>query len=547
MRPFSTARVMAVTSALLASLSPAVAEDYPVRDCRDPGVVLPMVPSGFDAIATHATDDLMGPSIFQRNAKTEGGDGFEIEVRTYPSFEAQLADYLACETPFMRVTHAQMSHISDLTEPNPATAMVPIFFYGWSNGADAVISRGHTKVSELSGAQIVTDAARLDLALQLGQDVDTFPSITVSEDPAGSFASNSALDFAIVSAPQAEILTAGGVGTGAEGSVDGAREVLTTTSANRVIGHMLVVRKDFYDANPEITRATVRALLKAEEIFREDAKKQVVDFERASEMVLGDAALEDQMMTLWRGVETVGLAGLVDWGDPASARSFRTLINAGQTAMVAAGLRDAAVALNDPEIDFASLGDDIWDKRRTQTSGFDQDAATAAIQAMSNEDIDDSTIASVTILFEPQQAVFPVSQYQDAFEEALEKSRIYAGAVLSIEAHSSYLGYLRGVLKSGWEPPKQKRELASLRNISTARALSVRDALLETAEQIGYTIDKSQITIDGRGIEDPLGGFCNDLPCPPKTEEEWKASRRVIFRVIGMESEAEVFTPLNEW
>jgi hypothetical protein len=533
---------------MIALVTPAEAQDSPVRDCRaDTEIVVPLVPSGHDALVAHATDDLLGPSIFERFAKTEDGEAIDLSTQTFENYQAQLPAYLACNIPFMRVTHAQMTLLAEETEAQAQTNMVPVFFYGWSNGADAVVARKTDSIQALSGAAIATDPVRLDLALQLSQDVEAPPEIRVIDKPAELFAQDGGLPFAVVSAPVAERLTAGGVGTGAEGSVADARQVLTTTSANRVIGDLLVVRQDYFDANPKAVRGIVRALLKAEELFREDAKKQIVDFERTADMVLGDPAREGNMQRLWSGVETVGLAGQVNWAEPANPRSFRAVVNAGQTAMVNAGLVAAAVPLADPALDYATLGDDIWDKRRVQTDSFNQDAASAAIKAMTNDEIAENTIASVTILFEPNQASFPVEDYQAAFEEALRKSGIYAGAVLSIEAHSSYLGYLKGVIQQDWPVARQKRELASLRNTSTARALAVRDALVQTSEQQGFAIDDSQITINGRGIEDPLGGFCDNLPCPPKTEEEWRESRRVLFRVIGMESEAEVFTPLNDW
>ena len=250
---------------------------------------------------------------------------------------------------------------------------------------------------------------------------------------------------------------------------------------------------------------------------------------------------------MWAGVETVGLKGQVDWATETAARSFRSLVNITQERMVATGLADRAMTLEDPPIDYSTLGGDIWDKRRVETSGFDRDKASKAIKAMSREEIDGNTIASVEILFEPNQASFDSSEYGDAFRQALEKSQVYAGAILSVEAHSSYLGYLRGVLKKNWPAAKQRRELASLRNISTSRAMAVRDALLSSSREIGLAIDESQITINGRGIEDPVTGFCGDLPCPPKTKTEWEQSRRVVFRVIAMEAEEEVFTPLNDW
>lgn len=536
---------MAVAVALGVFAAPVAAQG--VRDCRgDTAIALPVVPSGFDAIAAHATDDLVGPSIFDRFAKTEDDETLSIELRRFDGYSDQLEAYRACETPFMRVTPAMMTTLAyDLADPR--TTMVPVFNYGWSNGGAALVGKADRSVSDLAGKTILTAPEHLDLALQVASEVDPAAAVDIVDAPADLFASGQG-DVVVTDRFAARVLTAGNVGTGAEGSVSGARTILTTASASRVISDILVVRQDYLDANPEAVRGLVRALLKAEELFREDVKKQVVDFELAAEHVLGDGALEDRMRDMWSGVETVGLQGQVDWATPAQSRSFRAQINTGQNRMVAAGLIDSAVAIEDPALDYASLGDDIWDKRRTTTSGFDQDAATAAIESMSNDDIASSTIASVSIHFEPRQFDFPVEQYRAAFEEALDKSMVYGGAVLSVEGHASYLGYVRGVVQDDWSLPKQKLEMQSLDRISTRRAMAVREALVETAGQIGLPIDASQITINGRGIEDPLGGFCRQgLPCPPKTEQEWRDSRRVIFRVIQMESEEEVFTPLVDF
>lgn len=536
-----TSLVLAMTAGM------ASAQTYPVRDCRGgTDVQLPMVPNGHDAIVAHATDDLVGPSIFDRFAQTEDGVAISITPERYENYGDQLADYMACETPFMRVTHAQMNIIAPETEVNDATRMVPVYFYGWSNGAHVVVARNRDRISDLNGSTIAVAPAALDFALQLAAGQDTAPEIIVTDTPSETFAQDADVAFAIVSSADALVLTGGSIGTGAEGSVDGAQEVISTTSASRVQGDLLVVRSDYLENNEDVVRGVVRALLKAEELFREDVKKQVVDFERAADMVIG-TGIEEDMVALWRGVETVGLTGQVSWADANSQRSYRALINQGQALMVELGLLDQARGLLEPTIDFASLGDDLWDKRRVETTSFNQAAATAAVQSMSAEETEGNTIDTVTILFEPNQAVFNTESYRDEFEAALTNAQIYAGAVLSVEAHSSYLAYLRGVMQEDWPAARQKRELASLQNTSTARALAVRDALIKAAAELGIPIDPSQFVINGRGIEDPLGGFCGALPCPPRTEQEWKDSRRVIFRVIAMESEAEVFTPLNEW
>lgn len=535
-------------SAAIVTVTASAAMAAGVRDCRaDNDIVLPVVPSGFDTIVAHATDDLTGPSIFERFAKTEGDEKIDIELKSFDGYEAQIDAYLACETPFMRVTHGMLSQISDQVQDDPRTKAQPIFNFGWSNGGKALVARNASKVADLAGETILAQVEDIDFALQMASEANPSAKVEIVDDASAAFASGDA-GFAVVNSTDAKILTAGNVGTGAEGSVKGAQTMLTTTSASRVISDMLIVRSDYADANPQAVRGLVRALLKAEELFREDAKKQIVDFELAAGIVLGDEGLDDKLQDMWRGVETVGLNGQADWATDTHPRSFRSQVNTGQNRMVAAGMLDQAVALASPAIDYASLGDDIWDKRRTTTSGFNQDAATAAIESMSNEDLSGKTIASVTINFEPKQFTFPVEQYQEAFEQALEKSMLYGGAVLSVEGHAAYLSYVRGVVKDDWTLPKQKLEMQALDRVSTRRAMAVRSALVETAAQMNLPIDESQITINGRGIEDPLGGFCKQgLPCPPQTEDEWKKSRRVVFRVIEMESEAEVFTPLNDW
>lgn len=526
----------------------ATAQTSGVRDCRGGNdVVLPMVTNGHDAIAVHATDDLVGPSIFSRFAKTEDGDTINITTKAYDTYNDQLSDYLSCETPFMRVTHAQMSLMAADTEAQDATKMVPIFFYGWSNGAHTLVGRDADRVAQLNGAKLVVSPEHIDFALQLVRQAQDNPELIVSDTAVEDFRNDPSITFVIANSADALILTGGGVGTGAEGSVNGAQSVISTTSASRVQGDIIVARQDFTENNPEVVNGVVSALLKAEELFREDLKKQTVDFERIADTLLQDG-FEEDILSLWRGVETVGLAGQVDWADDSQSRSYRKLVNETQNTLVEVGLLDRAVALQSPVIDATTLGEDLWDKRRVEASGFDQEAAQSAVRDMSQDEMDGNTISTVTIYFEPNQTTFDVDKYEAAFADALEQTQIYGGAVLSIEAHSSYLGYLRGVLKQDWSVARQKRELTSLKNTSTARALSVRDALIEAAGVFSISVDESQFVINGRGIEDPLGGFCeNALPCPPKTEQEWKDSRRVIFRVIAMESEAEVFTPLNEW
>jgi len=48
----------------------------------------------------------------------------------------------------------------------------------------------------------------------------------------------------------------------------------------------------------------------------------------------------------------------------------------------------------------------------------------------------------------------------------------------------------------------------------------------------------------GHGIAKPRGGVCGEDPCAPKTEKEWRDNMRVEFRIIQVEAESGVFSPL---
>ena len=71
-------------------------------------------------------------------------------------------------------------------------------------------------------------------------------------------------------AVDARLLTSGGnVGTGAEGSVKGARILISTQEAASVIGDYIAVRADYFDANREAIARMVNLFFQAEEAMRQ--------------------------------------------------------------------------------------------------------------------------------------------------------------------------------------------------------------------------------------------------------------------------------------
>ena len=65
-------------------------------------------------------------------------------------------------------------------------------------------------------------------------------------------------------------LTAGGnIGTGAEDSVKGAKPILTTRTASRVIADVYAVRADWFKANRDRVKSMAKTLLEEQKFFRD--------------------------------------------------------------------------------------------------------------------------------------------------------------------------------------------------------------------------------------------------------------------------------------
>ncbi len=87
--------------------------------------------------------------------------------------------------------------------------------------------------------------------------------------PAAALAQND-IDAVFAIIPDAMLLSSGGnVGSGAEGSVRGARILLSTKTANRIIADVYAVRSDYLKANRSKVEAFVRGLLQGQERLEE--------------------------------------------------------------------------------------------------------------------------------------------------------------------------------------------------------------------------------------------------------------------------------------
>lgn len=538
----------------------------------------------FQVQGCHAADTLQVPirtsgadivTLYANGYQLETPEGapFDdagLDVRLVPTNDilAQLETYLACQSPFLRGTQGMLNLLADVTEADPRTEMVAIYQHAWSNGGDSLVVRpGIDGPAGLSGATIVTQAygPHLDymarvladaraLAADRGEDWQP-PDIRYTAElvglfgdtPGRAFLEDESVDAAFVLASDAAVLTAGDVGTGAEGSVDGARTLLSTTSANRVISEIYAVRADYLEANRDQIRDFVRVLFESEEAVREDVVKQVVDWEAVARHLLDDPQAVEEARGLWRNVETTGLQGNADWATDDRPRSFLAVNNEIQSQFVEMGLLSQAYALAMAGWDYGAFGEGLFDQRRTALPGFDDRAAADAVDELRNtDDLDENTLFEFEIRFQPNQTDFPPADYREEFDRVIELASTYGGAVLSVEGHSDPLRYLRRREENA-DARELRRIRQAARNLSLTRAMAVRDALLQAADRQDLSLDESQFVTAGLGILSPKTGLCGDDPCPPQTEAEWRSNMRVVFRVIQLEAEASVFTPINTW
>lgn len=527
--------------------------DRTVRDCRAADTVsVPMITWGADLVTVHAAAS--GGAFEAVDIKA---DLFREDV-----FARQVEAYLRCETPFLRGTIGMIAQVSDIVSADSRTAPQAIYQHSWSNGGDALVAGpGIEKPADLAGKRVALQA--------LGPHVDYLFTVLAGagvapdavdivwtgdlvgfgpDTPAGMLMAGKA-DAAMTIIPDALALTSGGtIGTGSEDSVKDARILLSTKSASRVVADVYVVRPDFLALAPDLVENFVAALIQAEEetsgVMRGSGPAKDALLRAGAGALLDAPDATADVEALWADAETAGAAGnLKFFADEAYARNYVRLSREAQGALLAAGLISSTSMPVVAPLDWAALteGYDLG----PDGPRFDGAAVASAVTRMQAQGaIDDGTLFTFEVNFKPNQTEFPAELYAAQFRKVVDLASTYGGAVISIEGHADPLEYLRAKA-AGQKPLMLRRMVQSARNLSVNRAASVRDGVMEIAAADGMAMDPSQFAVSGIGYAEPRSGLCGDDPCAPKTEAEWLANMRVVFRVVNVEAEASVFVPLN--
>ncbi len=571
----------------------------PVRPVSSTGTLqVPYITWGGDMATFYGNGGLktQANSVFQKQ-------GLNLNLVPGDDFVGQVKDYLSGKSPFLRGTFRMMGMASEVIGSDPRTKGVMILQLTWSAG-DHLVSRDRIKtVSDLKGKTLVLQqggphVGMLDDVLKTANL--TWDDITVRwakdltgtpDSPAELFRSDQTIDACFAITPDMLGLC-GGIGnhgTGAEGTVRGAKVLVSTAELSRSIADVYVCRKDFYDANKALVTKFVAGYLKAtEEVI--DLKKQFEaqgsqTFEsllQTTQDIYGKEVIPvlEEAHGLISDCTFVGYPGnVVFFTEAGNLSGFEAFQNAALELAVSRGYARERMGLFPSGLDYESREFKSYLTKTEIQRGerFRAEAVRNEIEMLSSGDeLDERTILSFTINFEPNQNAFSAVQYGAEFQRVVETAERFGNAVIAIRGHADPTKTLLELVKAGMKKGVLKRSgsrgnyryalqgraldldatqklvelitegsfdgvsdfnpretMQAALNLSRKRAEAVLQSIVQYAQGKGLGIDQSQIQPTGVGIREPF-------IAKPTSMDEARQNMRVEFRVIRVPAEATV-------
>ena len=521
-------------------------------------LALPLITWGGDVATIHA----QAGGAFK-------DEGLDVELFVENNFPKQVEACLSGKTPYLRGTMGMINAAAEVFKAKGVDLTV-VYQLTWSTGGDAMVVRPHIKspldlknrslalqlygphmdyvANVLKSAEVPLSSVRLKWLREL--TLPTYDTAGKVVDPVNAFLEDTSLDATMVISPDAMNLTSGGGGgSGAAGSVKGARILLSTKTATRVIADVYAVRSDYLAKNRGSVEKLVRALMKAQLQLSAmlERKDKTPDYQalltRSADLLLGTPKATPDVEGMLGDCEFAGHAGNVQFfTGQGTTRTLVNLTDEIQTAFAEMGLMRKRVPLLAANWDYGALGSALGIGGAVAAAPrFDPQKVAAKVEKQINVEptswAEAGTLFQIEINFGPNQDTFPKEQYAADYQKALSIAQTYGGSLIVIEGHADPLGVLKA---------RQANESAAVlgqmeqqaKNLSLLRARAVRQSFLDHARSKGVNIDESQFISVGLGIATPKFN-------PPKTKEEWAANRRVLFRIKQVEAELSEFSPLK--
>jgi ABC-type nitrate/sulfonate/bicarbonate transport system substrate-binding protein len=525
--------------------------------------------------------------------------GLEMQLVSGDDFIGQVRNYVTGKTPVLRGTMHMLGMASEVLGADPRTKPVVVLQLSWSAG-DHIVGRSSIRsLNDLKGKKIACQKGGPHVGLlydsltaaQLTKDDVTIvwvDDLTGENGPADAFRRDSTIDACCVITPDLIGLTSGfdSVGSGAEGTVQGAHLVNSTQQMSRSIADVIAVRRDWYDSNQEWIEKFVagylgatKALVGMRNEFEESGRMSDAyrDILALSQRTFGEdvlPTLDIDAHGLLMDCTFVGLPGQISFfRDTGNLSGFESKMSEALDMATSWGYATGRLGFDPNTFDYRQIaktaGLDYVEPSRTERF-----APTAESQDLFfGENLDANTIVSFTINFEPNVQEFSVDRYGAEFQRAVKAASTFGNARIVIRGHSDptktlidlvQAGLEKGVLKqtgsagdfryffdgkpldlnntpqvldlvkqgrfSGGKTDPLVTMQAAL-NLSMKRAEAVREALARFAKSESVNLDLSQIVPVGAGVGEPL-------IAKPRNMEEARENMRVEFRIVRVEAEA---------
>ncbi|MEK7641401.1 MAG: ABC transporter substrate-binding protein [Patescibacteria group bacterium] len=526
-----------------------------VGPVKSGAIELPVITWGGDIATLHAN----GGAVNTQPGSLFNAQKLNFKIIRKDVFPDQIKDYMSGQ-PYLRGTVGMINQaLSALKDPR--VRPIVIYQMTWSSGGDVLVVKPTIKeASDLKGKTIVVQAygphvdflvqTLKDAGVDIGQvKIKYVKDITGTDNsPAEAFRSDTSIDAAFVISPDAMQLTGGPgkIGSGAEKTVKGARYLMSTKTADRVIADVYAVRADYLRDHPTEVEAFVNALMVAEEQLANASKDQKF-MASAAQVFLDSKDAIDDAKGLLADCTFVGYQGNVKFFTDASyPRRFEKVSSENQEALIKLGLLASKSTLASAGFDYEKIKSGLRNTVvEAESSRFDP-AAVAALVAKKGDALE--SVFTFEVVFEPKLVDFDPAQYKDQFDKVIELASTYRGAILTVEGHSDPNNYLTS-LKSGNMVEARQRKQSGI-NLSLNRANSVRDGLVGYSKSKGVSLDESQVTTVGHGAMKPKkgvekAGVYKGEPLASENEAEWRANMRVVFRIANVEAESDVFVPVK--
>ena len=533
----------------------------PVGNVKSGTVQLPLITWGADIRTLYAN----GGKAATDKDSLFGKAGLDLRLQRIDDFKKQLDSYIKGESPYLRGTLGMVNMASSLLARDGRTKPVIIYQLSESAGGDAlVVKRGIKNAKGLKGKTIALQAygPHVDYLTTILKDADLkvsdvtlkwLPDLTGTDNaPMAAFYEKD-IDAAMVIIPDALALTSGGnVGSGAEDSVKGARILLSTKTANRVIADVYAVRSDYFKDHREQVEKLVHSLMIARDQVADLVAKKSAnadDYNRlmrnAAGFLLDSAEAVSDTEALYGDAQHVDYHGNIQFFEDSNyPRNFTLRSKESQRSFITLGLLTTTKLPAKAGWNYKKFETGLTAvKSSTQPRFKKKEVATVVAKKQQQGNLEEGELFSFEVYFQPNQNTFSAELYEASFTKVVELAATYGGAIITVEGHSDPLGYLKQK-KAGQQEIVLKRVKQSAKNLSLTRANSVRDAVVAFAKAKNIVLDSSQFASVGHGISRPKSGLCGADPCAPKNKQEWLNNMRVEFRLIQVEAEADVFQPL---